>query len=134
MKFNRFLLALIVPAMMIGCNKPDTPQDDPTPTPKPDTTTTVTPTPDLGVELAPEIKSGDCVLAPNVNVEKFISEVTYPDRDYSYSVVLDYHGGYNGKLEEGESVKSDKPSEYTFRWEANEAEGKLKLELAEIEK
>ena len=133
MKFNRFLLALIVPAMMIGCNKPDTPQDDPTPTPKPDTTTTVTPTPDLGVELAPEIKSGDCVLAPNVNVEKFISEVTYPDRDYSYSVVLDYHGGYNGKLEEGESVKSDKPSEYTFRWEANEAEGKLKLELAEAE-
>ena len=133
MKFNRFLLALIVPAMMIGCNKPDTPQDDPTPAPEPDTTATVTPTPDPGVELAPEIKSGDCVLAPNANVEKFVSEVTYPDRDYSYSVIMDYHGGYNGNLAEGESVKSDKPSEYTFRWEANEAEGKLKLELAEVE-
>ena len=84
-------------------------------------------------ELAPEIKSGDCVLAPNANAEKFVSEVTYPDRDYSYSVVMDYHGGYNGNLAEGESVKSDKPSEYTFRWTADETAGKLLLELAEVE-
>ena len=35
--------------------------------------------------LAPEIKNGDIVLAPNPYVEKFVSEVTYPDHDYSYS-------------------------------------------------
>ena len=132
MKFNRFLLALIVPAMMIGCQKPDTPQEDPTPEPpveKPDTP--VTPEPEI--QLAPEIKSGDCVLAPNKFAEEFVTKVTYPDRDYSYSVVLDYHGGYNGQLAEGESVNGDKSSEYTIRWEANEAEGKLQLELSEQE-
>lgn len=71
MKFNRFLLALIVPAMMIGCQKPDTPQEDPTPEPpveKPDTPTPP-PTTEPEITLAPEIKSGDCVLAPNKYAE-----------------------------------------------------------------
>ena len=136
MKFNRFLLALIVPAMMLGCEEPapvnpDDKENQENQENQNNNNNNQTPPPT--VELAPEIKSGDCVLAPNVNAEKFVSEVTYPDRDYTYSVVMDYHGGYNGNLAEGESVKSDKPSEYTFRWEANEAEGKLKLELAEIE-
>lgn len=134
MKFNRFLLALIVPAMILGCEKPETPQDDPTPEPpvqKPDTP--VTPTPEPEIQLAPEIKSGDCVLAPNKYAEEFVKNVTYPDRDYTYSVVLDYHGGYNGQLAEGESVNGDKSSEYTIRWEANEAEGKLQLVLSEQE-
>ena len=108
---------------------------DPKPEEKPDDSgnTGTTPTPPPAPTLAPEIKSGDCILAPNPNVEKFISEVTYLDRDYSSSVVLDYYGGYNGNLLEGDSVKSDKPSEYTFRWTADEAAGKLLLELAEIE-
>ena len=96
---------------------------------KPDTP--VTPEPEI--QLAPEIKSGDCVLAPNKYAEEFVKNVTYPDRDYTYSVVLDYHGGYNGQLAEGESVNGDKSSEYTIRWEANEAEGKLQLVLSEQE-
>ena len=133
MNLRYLLLGLIVPAMMIGCQKPDTPQDDPTPDPPVDTPVTPTPDPDPEVVLAPEIKSGDCVLAPNHYAEEFVKNVTYPDRDYSYSVVLDYHGGYNGQLAEGESVNNDKSSEYTLRWEANEAEGKLRLELAEQE-
>ncbi len=134
MKLRYFLLGLVVPAMMICCDKPvDEPVDDGT-KPKPEVPTpTPTPTPTPEVELAPEIKSGDCVLAPNKYAEEFVKNVTYPDRDYSYSVVLDYHGGYNGKLAEGESVNGDKSSEYTIRWEANEAEGKLQLELAEQE-
>ena len=134
MNLRYLLLGLIVPAMMIGCEKPaDEPVDEgkkpdteqPAPTPTPD------PTPE--VELAPEIKSGDCVLAPNKYAEAFVTGVTYPDRDYSYSEVLNYHGGYNGQLAEGESVNGDKSSEYTIRWEANEAEGKLVLELSEQE-
>ena len=92
-------------------------------------TGTTTPTDDL----APEIKSGDCVLAPNSNVEKFVSEVTYPDHNYSTSVVTDYHGGYNGNLAEGEAVTSDQPSEYTIRWTADVSAGKLMFELCEIE-
>ena len=134
MKLRYFLMALALPVMMIGCEEPETPVDD---NPvieqpeqqKPDNNQNQTPE----VELATEIKNGDCVLAPNANVEKFVSEVTYPDHDYSYSVIMDYHGGYNGNLAEGESVKSDKPSEYTFRWTADEAAGKLKLELSEAE-
>ena len=136
MNLRYFLLGLIVPAMMIACEKPvDEPVDNgkeddkenvtPTPTP--------TPTPEPEVELAPEIKSGDCVLAPNKYAEAFVTGVTYPDRDYSYSEVLNYHGGYNGQLAEGETVNNDKSSEYTLRWEANEAEGKLQLELSEQE-
>ena len=74
MKFNRFLLALIVPAMMIGCQKPDTPQEDPTPEPPVEKPDTPTPTPEP--ELAPEIKSGDCVLAPNKYAEEFVKNVT----------------------------------------------------------
>lgn len=83
-------------------------------------------------DLPPEIKNGDVVLAPNINAEKFVSEVTYPDHDYSYSVVLDYDGGYNENLN-GQAVNSDKPSEYTIRWKADDNAGKLKLELAEVE-
>lgn len=137
MNFRYFLSVLLIP-VLIGCNpvNPDQGTDEPgnevvdtTQTPAPTPPPAVTPEP----ELPPEIKSGDCVLAPNANAEKFVSEVTYPDHDYSYSVVMDYHGGYNGKLAEGESVKSDKPSEYTLRWTADEAAGKLKLELAEAE-
>ena len=137
MNFRYFLSVLLIP-VLIGCNpvNPDQGTDEPgnevvdtTQTPALTPPPAVTPEP----ELPPEIKSGDCVLAPNANAEKFVSEVTYPDHDYSYSVVMDYHGGYNGKLAEGESVKSDKPSEYTLRWTADEAAGKLKLELAEAE-
>ena len=139
---RKFILALVFPIIMIGCETPEVPQDE-TPTPeqpteqptekpeeKPDTPSQ---TPTTDPELAPEIKNGDCILAPNPNVEKFVSEVTYPDHDYRTSVILDYHGGYNGKLGEGESVKSDKPSEYTLRWTANAEAGKLKLELSEAE-
>ena len=134
MKLRYLLLGLIVPAMMICCEKPVDQPNDNGGTEKPAPTPTPTPTPQPPApELAPEIKSGDCVLAPNANVEKFVTEVTYPDRDYSYSVVMDYHGGYNGQLAEGEAVNGDKSSEYTIRWTANEAEGKLKLELAEQE-
>ena len=42
---------------------------------------------------AAELKSGDAVLATNPNVQKFLSEVLYPEKDYSYTKVLDYYGG-----------------------------------------
>ena len=132
MNLRYLLLGLIVPAMVICCEKPvEQPENEKPNTEKP--TPTPTPTPEPEVVLAPEIKSGDCVLAPNKYAEAFVTGVTYPDRDYSYSEVLNYHGGYNGQLAEGESVNGDKSSEYTIRWEANEAEGKLQLELSEQE-
>ena len=129
----KFLAFLLVLPMLAFCDSPITPdqddqeQIDTTVTPAP------TPTPAPEEEIPTEIKSGDCVLAPNPNAEKFVSEVTYPDRDYSYSVVMDYYGGYNGKLNEGDFVSSDKSSEYTLRWTADAEAGKLLLELSEAE-
>ena len=139
MKF-KFLAFLAILPMLAFCDEPIDPTpggDEPIEQPK-DSTHTPAPTPpptpeDPYADAAPELKSGDCVLAPNKYAEAFVTGVTYPDRNYSYSVVLDYHGGYNGKLAEGEAVNGDKSSEYSIRWEANEAEGKLKLELAEQE-
>jgi len=121
MKTKILSLICILPMFFYCCssasNNPD--NDEPNPTPDPQ------------VELPTEIKNGDRVLATNENVEKFLSEVQYPDHDYSYTKILDYYGGYNGKLGENETVKSDKPEEYTIRWEADEAAGDLTFKLAD---
>ena len=70
MKLRYFLLGLVVPAMMICCDKPvDEPVDD-GPKPKPEVPTpTPTPTPTPEVELAPEIKSGDLIICEVVDAE-----------------------------------------------------------------
>ena len=97
---------------------------------------------DPDADLAPEITNGATVLATNRNAEKFLSEVTYPDHDYSYSKVLEYYGGFNGvKYDEngnpdpnGETVanpKSDKPEEYTIRWTADASAGALTFVLTD---
>lgn len=142
---RRFLAFLLVLPMLAFCDTPITPeqgeenpgqteQPSDNPNDKPAVTDTVTtqdpPATDV-VELAPEITNGSVVLACNPNVHKFLTEVTYPDHDYSYTKILDYYGGYNGNLGEGETVKSDKPSEYTIRWTADAAAGDLTLELSE---
>lgn len=76
------------------------------------------------------LKSGSTVLATNPNVEKFLTEVDYPDHDWSFTKVLDYYGGFNGKKynENGEEdpngkmfnwsyqPSSDKPMTYSIRW------------------
>ena len=136
----KFLAFLLVLPMLAFC---DTPVD---PTPGPDQETEQ-PDSDKGPEeapsddkvtpeepeitLAPEITDGSVVLACNENVHKFLTEVTYPDHDYSYSKILEYPGGFNGNLAAGETVKSDKPAVYTIRWTADEAAGALVLELSE---
>ena len=62
----------------------------------------------------PELKSGSSVLATNPNVEKFLTSVTYPDRNWSYTEVLNYYGGFNGKTynENGE----EDPNGVAFSW------------------
>ena len=98
--------------------------------------------PDPEDELDPEITNGATVLATNRNAEKFLSEVTYPDHDYSYSKVLEYYGGFNGvKYDEngnpdpnGETVanpKSDKPEAYTIRWTADASAGTMTFRLVD---
>lgn len=95
---------------------------------------------------APELKNGDEVLVTNPNVQKFLSEVNYPDKDYSYTKVLDYYGGFNGKTYNDQGVEdpsgvafswtkepdSDIPPSYSIRWsQASGKEGPLVLHLAD---
>lgn len=82
--------------------------------------------------VAPELKSGERVLATNRNVQKFVEEVTYPDHDYTETKVRDYYGGY-GHNYNGEAVNSDKPEAYSIYWTANYDAGELTLELSEPE-
>lgn len=85
---------------------------------------------DVFVKAGVELKSGATVLATNPNVEKFLTEVNYPDHDWSYTEVLNYYGGFNGKYydENGNEdpngqmfnwsnqPSSDKPMTYSIRW------------------
>ena len=43
--------------------------------------------------LPKEIHDGDVVSVTNEVIERFLTEVHYPDSDYSYSEVLNYPGG-----------------------------------------
>ena len=98
------------------------------------------------VGAAEEIVNGSTVLATNPNVEKFLTEVTYPDKDWSYTKVLDYYGGFNGKTYNENGVEdpagkmfnwanepvSDIPMIYSIRWNATDMEsGDMKLTLSD---
>lgn len=98
------------------------------------------PDPGLYSKAAPELHNGDVVLATNRNVEKFLTEVNYPDKDWSYTKVLDYYGGFNNVPYDengnpdpnGEVVKkpvSDKPESYSIRWKPDADAGNMTLRL-----
>ena len=83
-KISYFFLALLVP-FMVMCEQPepdnpDNPDVPDTPVVDPDE-----PNPD---DLVPvELKNGDRILVTNAVIEKFITTITYPERDYSYSAM-----------------------------------------------
>ena len=98
----------------------------------------------LGAET--EIVNGATVLATNPNVEKFLQEVDYPDRDWSFTSVLGFYGGFNGKTYNADGVEdaggvmfnwahtpnSDIPCRYSLRWNASDMEaGDMQLVLAD---
>lgn len=96
-------------------------------------------------DAAPMVTDGSTILATNPNVEKFLTEVNYQDKDWSSTSILDYYGGFNGKfyddngnpLDESKggktikSPKSDKPSMYSIRWAENPDAGELTFHLEE---
>ena len=135
----KFLALLLVLPMLAFCDSPIVPEN-------PDQGPEDAPTSDniIGEEeekkdpaeeivLAPEITDGSVVLACNPDVHKFLTEVTYPDHDYSYSKILDYPGGYDGKIRSTDKdvVNSDKPSLYTIRWTPDDSAGELTFVLSE---
>ena len=67
----------------------------------------------VNAPLPPEIKDGDVVLATNANVEKFLTDVHYPNHDYTFTKLRTW------AEENGVMVcpgNSDRPQEYTIRW------------------
>lgn len=93
-------------------------------------------------DLPAEIHDGDVLLATNPNVEKFLTEVNYEDKNYTTTLVRNYYGGFNGIKynengepdENGELVSepvSDIPPKYTIRWEATSASEQYLYELKE---
>ena len=129
-------LLLILPLLVYGCSGEIQNPEEEDPTEQPDDKPIDNPGVDPQEEVdpyakaAPELVSGSSVLATNPNVEKFLQEVTYPDKDLSFTKVLDYYGGFNGKTnnENGEEdpngvmfdwkhlPDSDKPQSYSIRW------------------
>ena len=76
-------------------------------------------------KAAPMVKDGDEVLANSEYSEKFLTEVTYPDKDLSYTKIFDYYGGFDGKnLNWSNWQKNwpdgDKPNSYSIRWKKSD--------------
>ena len=85
-------------------------------------------TPDPDDDLATEIKDGATVLAPNADVEKFLTDVHYPTHDYTFTSLLTWAQENNVQVCPG---KSDKPSEYTIRWTENPKAQKVVVTVTE---
>jgi len=129
---KRLLSLLLVIPLLIFCTTP-TPEPDPDPEPEPDPVVDG----DAYENAAPQVKNGDVILVTNPNVEKFLTEVDYPDKDMSYTKIFDYYGGFNGKKynEAGQEdpsgiafdwshmPTSDKPQTYSIRWKEADLDG-----------
>lgn len=114
---KKLLSLLLIAPMVFGCTKPaadegkdnnnDNPGENVNPEPGPE--------PFDPYDAAPaEIKDGDVVLVTNEMVEKFVTEVTYPENDYSETHILDEVYGPTAP------GKYDKPQSFSIRWDVNE--------------
>lgn len=96
-------------------SKPDNPNEGETPT-----------TPDD--DLAPEVKDGDRILVTNEAVQKFLTDVSYPEHDYTFSDLKEWAEENDVRVSPG-TRNTDKPQVYTIRWEADEAAGEITAKL-----
>lgn len=73
--------------------------------------------------MAPEVHDGDTILVTNENVEKFLTEVTYQEHDYSFSKLNEYPPVSPGE--------SDTPMSYSIRWKAAPSAGDITATLTD---
>ena len=119
---KRFLALLLIVPMLVCC-KGNAQKDN-------DTTPEIPDPVDEPEDPAPMIENGGTYLATNENVDKFLSEVNYPDNDWSYTKIFDYYGGFDGTNFDWNHVPdSDRPNSYSIRWTANDGAGELVLHL-----
>ena len=77
------------------------------------TVTAAEPPVDIYADAPAEVKDGDVVLATNPDVEKFLTDVHYPNHDYTFTELRTWAEANGVAVCPG---KSDKPSEYSIRW------------------
>ena len=144
MKTKLFSLLLVLP-MLVFCTPdniepndgPDQEQQDTTQTPPADTTQQEAPAPEPPVEeedtRAPEVKDGDRILATHETVEKFLTDITYPERDYSYSKMREWADANGVQVAPGlrNAGATDTPPVFSIRWEADAADGEITATLSE---
>ena len=114
MKFRYLLIALALP-LLFCCGKQDNNDNKEQKQP-------VVPAEEVEA-LPPEIHDGDLVCVTDSLVEAFLTEVTYQDKDYSYTKLLDYDHVCPGN--------SDKPRQFVICWEKDASAGELKLTLSD---
>ena len=85
----------------------------------------------IDIASLPQITDGCTVQVTREYVEKFLTEVSYPDKDYSYTKILDYPGGYNdvNATELAPVTHADKPASFVIKWTADQSAGELTLTL-----
>lgn len=117
MEFKKILLFAALFAAAVSC-APNVEPDNGNQNQEPEEDDYVAPLPQ-------EIKDGDVISVTNAVIERFINEVHYPDRDYSYTLVLNYPGG--------PGYYDAQPS-YMLKWEADASAGELISVLADDER
>lgn len=138
---KRFLSLLLIVPLVLSCGNKEEPVNKPDNT-DPKEEQEDPPVEDPYAKAAPELKNGDVVLATNPNVEKFLTTVSYPDKDWTYTRVLDFYGGFNNVAydvygnpsPDGAILTrpvSDRPSSYSIRWKPLENSSGITLHLAD---
>ncbi len=140
MKTHLLFLSLLLPAVAFCTNQnqddPHQNQEEPQGEPWQDQVferNVDDPLDEVLTELPPEILPGITVQATRPYVENFLTEVHYPDHDYTTAPVtrvLEFDGGFNDADATDYPVyNADKPAMYTIRWTADASVGDLVLTL-----
>ena len=106
----RYLSLIVLVPLLFCCTKPENNDNNKPEEQEQGQTTPVDPDPED--ELDPQVKDGDVILVTDAMVEKFLTEVTYPERNYSETHILDEVYGPTAP------GKYDKPQKYSIRWES----------------
>ena len=115
MRFRLFTLMLLAP-LFVFCNKSGDPEDNGNNGNNGgDNPGQIDPPAD---DLAPQVKDGDVILVTNATVEKFLTDVSYPEHIYTETHIRDevYAPTCPGSGQ-------DKPQSYTIRWNADASAG-----------
>ena len=128
MKTRRLLVLLLTLPLLVYCGKND-PVDNTDDGKEQDQGqgqgTVDPPVDDPFADAAQEVKNGDLILVTHERVQAFLEDVTYPERDYSTTHILDE------KYAPTAPGNADKPQEYSIRWTKADAEGDKTVKLWE---